>query len=1208
MTNFSPVLKSGIHELDSLFHIENPTSGPPEDALTTCIIGPDGTGKSLLAMHFAAAHLYECLNVLGKQQPLVIYASTDFSATQAQMAWQNFGLEHPQHRSEALRTTYQAFRHWNRRLPSKAQLGFEHVVPLDKSELPSGEKATALSSVLKKPDNYRGKLLFLDLQKESSGDDWTSLNHILGLLGKTSNGCHRPLLLVDAVEGLETFVGSRDAHGERRPRRSRVAQLSRTCVQSGSHLLLVIEEAIQNRRLPEQFVSDVVIRLRKEPRGNETVRTIEVEKCRGCGHISGPNDYYIRRGTGTSTGKHENWDHPNIPWRKRKRDEKQSGNLSHFHIVPSIECVDAGLRINRDALPIPRGRPSFGIEELDDQFPHHGNIDPQKCEHLGSTSVLLGESGTLKSRLAINFLSEAFNTESAYYKEHGPGIAIMVTNAMIDTAQLKEEIASIARITRSVKDDMLLVRRLTSRYISAAQFLQVVITHVKAAKRVLDDRFSTPSDSRSGYHRIRLVIDDWNLILASHPSIQQNTLLLPTLLSLLQREGISTLIVSTDSVKGGALTQFPSPNDLRKLDIPQIHTWSVPFFGERLVAISTIAPRHTTRHPEVYELRYDPSDSEQPLLPSSKGSDRPGRRLRVDRHFALYTGLETSNPRRVPLVIRLYGGPHTGHGSAEKPEKAAFPRALSQMLGQLFPARPEHDVVKFEPFSTYDDFFAFANWLDEARLDHTVVFQIDEFWTSSKESSLAPLQEYWNRNRVERHDGKRNDGEDVYDVFQRHDVEEGENKTTPGWIPRITRNYHSSVKKGNLTRSDTFYGLDFGAPDVNVDRVPFLWDFGMILARKDLWMRAYQTSPSDSAEIILRVWNSLCREGDQIGDKRPYKRSRIVKSVGFDATLVNKQVSWWSFFNACRLVAKCAPDENVVPFDVDNNTAESLSCLLLEIWASYAEKGFMSTSSRMPPVETCLRDLLDQHWTELFLASEQLLSVTGHFRGRSSTVERNKCKLEFVASREWYSTSSAIMAANPDHHYSVLSLPGSFATRGDWFLAVAKGSRSRLLGQRAIDLLSSRRLGLLRTQDGLGLPVRDILPDSKIGQMKSAITQTDPTTGQIRYLEYGEVAALRKPRCGEELKWLWRSKLDHYDRDSFFWRRWIARLYEDQKQWHPHDYMDIDKQSARIAEVLQKKRDLRDFDGSGSAFSGQIDNFLRRVQILKSAIWPKNSG
>ena len=96
-------LEFGILELDRL--ISSPERGKPRrggikvdkigekyEGSSICILGPDGTGKSILAMHLASQYLYSNLS----NSPRVLYFSTDLSYARAKATWDAFGLDnHP---------------------------------------------------------------------------------------------------------------------------------------------------------------------------------------------------------------------------------------------------------------------------------------------------------------------------------------------------------------------------------------------------------------------------------------------------------------------------------------------------------------------------------------------------------------------------------------------------------------------------------------------------------------------------------------------------------------------------------------------------------------------------------------------------------------------------------------------------------------------------------------------------------------------------------------------------------------------------------------------------------------------------------------------------------------------------------------------------------------------------------------------------------
>jgi hypothetical protein len=103
------------------------------------------------------------------------------------------------------------------------------------------------------------------------------------------------------------------------------------------------------------------------------------------------------------------------------------------------------------------------------------------------------------------------------------------------------------------------------------------------------------------------------------------------------------------------------------------------------------------------------------------------------------------------------------------------------------------------------------------------------------------------------------------------------------------------------------------------------------------------------------------------------------------------------------------------------------------------------------------------------------------------------------------------------------------------------------LGERALDLLSSRRANVERLRQGLGLPTRDIMPQECLGQAWTCLwTLAD---GQPRRLYYSELKGLGAIGSGfqtsaPEFAWLWRSSLRDYYRTSRFWVIWLCSLRE----------------------------------------------------------------
>src|SRR5438132_14328650 len=106
-----------------------------------------------------------------------------------------------------------------------------------------------------------------------------------------------------------------------------------------------------------------------------------------------------------------------------------------------------------------------------------------------------------------------------------------------------------------------------------------------------------------------------------------------------------------------------------------------------------------------------------------------------------------------------------------------------------------------------------------------------------------------------------------------------------------------------------------------------------------------------------------------------------------------------------------------------------------------------------------------------------------------------------------------------------VGLPGKYTCRGDWFLAVARGSRSYRLGERAIDLLCTRRANIVRVQTGVGLPVRDNKYPNAI-ELWTSLWHPGTPAERIRYSELiklGGSSATTKHdnNDGGSLTWIW---------------------------------------------------------------------------------------
>lgn len=288
------------------------------ETLSMCIVGGDGAGKSVLALHLASRYLWQqkTLSLGAKEKPpQVYYVTTDLNYERARKIWENFLLDWPSQRIvDPFRATV------------RSVIGvIQHTdIPMVEREAPllSWKPLSAVFSQSSQApvkdlslDDYwpsKSTVNLLDLASTTTGDDWGFLNRMLAGLPQMENNqsCH--LLIIDAVEGLEVLAGEKDAFGEARSRRSRIAQLLRTAKRK-CHVVLIVEESVEGVRVPEEFVTDVVIRLLYRKDRDYVRRTIEIEKARGQSHARGAHDFAIRPAGGSKSGEMFNPDEPPVP-------------------------------------------------------------------------------------------------------------------------------------------------------------------------------------------------------------------------------------------------------------------------------------------------------------------------------------------------------------------------------------------------------------------------------------------------------------------------------------------------------------------------------------------------------------------------------------------------------------------------------------------------------------------------------------------------------------------------------------------------------------------------------------------------------------------------------------------------------------------------------------------------------------------------------
>lgn len=429
------LLQFGVPGLDDL--IESPQrrqfieySTPESSAFkkiqaeSIAILGPDGTGKSVLALHLASRYAADCNRLIAAERkwreskgdrseeelepPKILYISSDLRTPAAEKIWEAFRLNTPDQRHIPFERNFEAILRSISSPPTTLEL--EELTPDD-----TGKSVEFFS----KRSNHSGQVGFLDLASNTAGDDWNFVNTLLVRLqsvssasigGKASTGLSKKagassnqkrdlphLVIVDSVEGFETFVGKYDSFGIEQTRRARVAQ----CIRNAGErvdLVFVVEEPKSSEHLPEEYVTDVVLRLRKRMSAETASLTIEVQKARSREHAKGEHPFEIRDSAGTSTGNWENADTP----RARNSYIEVFYSIAHRNRQISLEYGVPEIR--RDGEPA-----TFGLPKLEDLLPlDHGLMPLEHGLRAGTSTALIGDPSTGKSVLGERFLAQGF--------------------------------------------------------------------------------------------------------------------------------------------------------------------------------------------------------------------------------------------------------------------------------------------------------------------------------------------------------------------------------------------------------------------------------------------------------------------------------------------------------------------------------------------------------------------------------------------------------------------------------------------------------------------------------------------------------------------------------------------------------------------------------------------------------------------------------
>jgi KaiC/GvpD/RAD55 family RecA-like ATPase len=752
--------------------------------------------------------------------------------------------------------------------------------------------------------------------------------------------------------------------------------------------------------------------------------------------------------------------------------------------------------------------------------------------------------------------------------------------------QYKEK-GSIAAL-RILIEQYTICRRLEIHDLPSAVLIHILQRGISDARNILHGRNEgeTLIELAEKSQGIRVVIDDFSILKDTYIEIREEPLLSRFIVFYLGQEGVTTLLIDTQPGRPDTAVASPLHSELRSLVDNRIYTWRFPFYGEDRVAIAVIPSISGDTPAVIRELRGGVRSASGPeSLP-----------LVVDPHFELYSGIEKGEPKPIQLEIWLF---------EEAPAFKAYIEEENQRYASLFmPLWKEQPggtgrVIAGIPANDYDEYRDICYLQRDTRLDHSLIFQVDEFWVMPTSPGLRragtfrPQWKYLNATTAEKSEEERLDGEnwkrewavDPFRLFQKTVTDAGkpEKHEHTGKDDKHRRRYEfvydgyeSKLDKRLDEKLNKEPNEEMQKLKASVDRVPFMWDFGFLLCKVRAWEEAEDlelafwkhSNPESKLTTIKDVWDGLPKAVKGLGtaddDARPGTAGdgALPVTTGYGA-----RPSWRVFLEACYQLARKQAYSSLTPvtaFDIHGASSQTLSSLVLEIWASeiyqYNKDGAVKLEQQVTKrpwhLDTKSGGLiqwLTDYRKELFRVWLLLVEVLD-FNVMAKSVDAGTLRsLEpnptAITVRHWYKTACQVTGnLSFDDPIVPVGLPGHFSVRGDWFIAAAGGSRSGRLAERGIDLLTSRRANHIRLQKGLGLPVRRL----EDPELPTAILSIDYGSGydpklrsrRISRVKYSNLVSIGNDpeNDTQNFHWLWRSGLSNYHRHTRIWQNWLEQM------------------------------------------------------------------
>lgn len=1142
------IIDFGIPDLDCLLGRGRNESEPgisysEGETLSICIYGPDGSGKSVLALHLASRY------VVRHQEAAVLYFSEDLVSERAKEMYEDFGLDLPKSRCEALR------------IPPP---------PFDLDLAPMDEAG----------DGSPGLVSFVDLRMRSAGDDWAFLLKRIAKLPRSAEG-GPACVVIDNVDALQLVNAGVDQFGEQRSRWNRVDQLM-NLARGRCHVVLLSGEPGPGQVLDEQYASDFVLKLFSEKMqvGYER-RMMKVEKARGQVNVGGYHSFVIRPGEMMTTGYQENPDVPRVTIMRNGSEVK----LAHIRVYHSLDYTYSRYQRHpyRGYVPgVSKGVRFCGLKSLNDLLPPDdlGDELSEGSVRGGAVCALVGPRQTHKGHLVSSFEAGALevavrsvgqawdairrlagildeleaertatdeNLARAYFdyraaaealvrREPGP-VLVHLPTADEESWQVAARIAEWIDLpgareiegrkvwTRSQLahiEARVICRRLEIQANSPESLYAMIRDCVDRGLRLafgLDwsDEITDKLRKEAG-ERVAVAIGDWSHIEERQPEVAKNTQILPLLMFHLRRQGVTTLMTESRSDTSGLPSVFQNASRLAQDADQVIYTWRVP--GDSRTAITAAPQRQPDGRALVRELR--------------RRTD--GGLLVVDAALERYEGFESGRPRPVKLQLRLLG---------QTPAQVRYVKEIACLLRELsYGEDVDAPLVESAQGLEYDLLRDVTELIGGERLSSTHLVMLDEFWTAKR--SLLSLKNYMQ-------------GPPPMDSASASFFDEDGGRAGT---------FMTALGKADQD--------PFRLNEREPNRVPFVWDYGFLLVRPDAWRAAYEDGivfdPSLAREKRYRVHayvellrflqraspagatslkkyqpdRKRSKEGGLYG--RPGIPQRWEENLQFVPNSVDL-LGWRVFLENCCLAARATPALKLRPFDIDLTARETLTATILEIWFS-----------ELPLMKSGKKDLLSFGKSAPGCGPPSFTKILAHAKGRlalyfalrllSEVLEMDMVMPEeggfdiaprkpfpATAVRHWYSTAVRAVHEDDSPGFLAVRLPGYYSTRGDWHLGMLRGSKSWRLGHDALDLLASPRANFDRLQKGVGLPTRSLPRPEYIG----TALETAGGSKAISRCSYQNLRSLGETGTGEFF-WLFRSTIPDYRRQSTVLRKWACRI------------------------------------------------------------------